>query len=391
MEQTLFLCPSFLVAVWGYRENGAKRRRLLLTIAILSGLRLVQMVLFPRKPALVVPGRDLPGRIVEWVKSSLPSPPGLAPVYPALCFALVVGAGALILLKRSGRRTAVCLGPAPRGSHGAAYLLAFLGTWSVFTIIVFLFLTEWFPPRYSHISSFGMNALLFLSLHAILAGDRSGNKRWVGVLFAGLILYSGVARFFNLRAIFGDLNRNRVLIEETLAPLVLPPNSQVVLSGLSRIPGGWLRASGYLMFTLKRRDVSGLIGIPGIGAFYNFDDHFNPKERGWRVRYSFTGLDLRRPVFLFARKEGVDGFAQLEYALQWRGTALSAPWTIHRFDKSSGRGEPVLSGSGWDEYLRALKTMDGQGIRQADILWGGPPTPEEWRRLSGGGASRGRE
>ncbi|NIM13860.1 MAG: hypothetical protein GTO45_17590, partial [Candidatus Aminicenantes bacterium] len=89
--------------------------------------------------------------------------------------------------------------------------------------------------------------------------------------------------------------------------------------GVNEFWGGWSRASGYLKFVLKRKDINGLIGPINSSNYYNFDDHFDPKTRGYRKRYYMSGLSMDKPVFFFIMDKEKKELKQLEYALQWRG------------------------------------------------------------------------
>ena len=113
-------------------------------------------------------------------------------------------------------------------------------------------------------------------------------------------------------------------MKRDLKKLKLPINSQIVISGMKGIDGGWFRSSGLLKFALQRRDVNGLLGEKDDTGYYNFDNHFNPKMRGWTKRYVMTGLSLDKPVFFFELKEKTNKLKQLEYALQWKGKTKNA-------------------------------------------------------------------
>jgi hypothetical protein len=272
------------------------------------------------------------------------------------------------------------------------YLYLFLICWAISSIVVFILFSGPYRIRYVHISAFGLNALFILSLIVILNRGWPRKFKFNIVILAGIIIFSGVYRYVVLNRYYSYLNQTRRIIVKDLEGVNLPENAQVVITGVkdfpeSWLPGGWARASGYLKFILKRNDITGLIGPVNSSEYYNFDNHFNPKVRRYRERWYMTGLSLDKPVFLFSLLENRQKLRQFEYALQWKGLTGDAPWTILKTNKKTGRLKPFLSGRGWRQYLTTLTGLEKQGISQSRILWGGPPTKEEWARLQRTGKS----
>jgi hypothetical protein len=95
------------------------------------------------------------------------------------------------------------------------------------------------------------------------------------------------------------------------------------------------------------------------------------------------------PVFLFVVDRCGTSLRQLDLALQWKGSTDAAPWKILRMDKVSGKAVALAEGVGMSGYVRTLGELEKSGIRQSDILWGGPPTQSERERLLGTRAETG--
>ena len=139
------------------------------------------------------------------------------------------------------------------------YLYAFFFCWYFFSIVVFLFFFASHFPRYTHISSFGVIALLVFSIHLFLY--KKNHRVFKILILAGLVIFSGTLRYINLKNIYDHRNSLTSVISKKLKNLefALPNKSQIVISTEGKIPGcaGWKRSSGYLKYILKRNDING--------------------------------------------------------------------------------------------------------------------------------------
>lgn len=372
MEQALFLFPPFVLAFWGYKKFAKKNILLLAGFTIIAVIRLIQTIVNPRGAAVVqsIPLDEIVRRISLYFQWSLPFP-NIDPVYLLIGFFGVIFVGFIQYLKPTGAE--------PKTSRVFLYILLFV--WAISAIFVFIFMSRDYPPRYVYISSFGLNAVFVFSAYVILKNLSHGKIKWHIPVFAVLIIFSGVSRYFKINEMYTHMNTTLAIVQRDLNKMQLPPHSQIVITGLKGIPGGWRRSSGYLQFALKRNDVNGLVGPVHSSEYYNFDNHFDPQLRMWDKRSVMTGLSLKKPLFLFYFDSKNGKLKPFEYALQWRGEKNDAPWTILRVDKTTGAQAPCVSGVGMEEYVSAIQGLQKNGIPQSEILWGGPPTKEEQKRL----------
>ena len=375
MEQALFLFPPFVLAFWGYKKFVKKNVFLLTGFTIIAVIRLIQTIVLPRDAAMpqALPFDEIVKRVSLYFQWSLPFP-NINAVCLVIIFMGIISAGFILYLKRPGAE--------PKTNR--IFLYFFLIVWAISTIFVFIFMSRDYSPRYTFISSFGLNALFVFSLYVILRDLSRGKFKWYLPVFAALIVFSGGLRYFTLKENYTRLNKPFSIVQRDLNKMRLPLNSQIVIIGIKGISGCWQKSSGYLQFALKREDVTGLVISSGKstgGGYYNFDNHFDPQQRGWGPRYRMTGLSTDQPVFLFRMDKKNAELKQLEYALQWKGEKKDAPWTILRVDKVFGQISSFFSGVGMDEYESAILELRKRGIAQTDILWGGPPTNEEQKRL----------
>jgi len=373
MEQALFLFPPFVLAFWGYKKFDKKNIYLISFFALIAFSRFIQMVLLPRVPIKKIPLDMILKRILTYFKWGLPFG-DIDPVYPVIIFLGIVSVGFILYLKQPGDE--------PKFNRIFLYIL-FLG-WAISTGFVFIFMSRYYIPRYVFISSFGLNALFVFSLYVILKKLFHGKFKLHIPVFAALILFSGISRYFTLNETYTPVNTDFSIIQRDLNKMSLPMDSQIVIVDIKGIAGGWERSSGYLQFALKRKDVTGLLGPIDHTGYYNFDNHFNRRIKGWEPRYNMTGLSLKQPVFLFRLDKKTGELNQLEYTLQWRGEKKDAPWTILKVDKITGKILPLVSGTGMEEYVSTLQELKKRGIPHSEILWGGPPTKAEQIRLEKG-------
>lgn len=381
MEQALFILPPLVLAFWGYRKFSKKHLFLILAFTLVGISKFLMMAIHPRKAMQIMSLDVMLDRIGIFFQWALPIP-GIPPLYASIFFLGIVFVGFYLYLKFPGEPSesySIFSHFSSRVHHVMVY--GYFLCWAVSNIFPIILLSIPYQPRYSYISMFGSHALFAFSIYTILKRFFPDKRRLGIVVFTGIILISGVSRTIHLNNIYAVGNSISAIISGDLNKIQLPLHSQIVIVNAKGFYGGWPRSSGYLQYTLKRNDLTGLIGRANQNGYYNFDNHFDPSLRKWARRYQMTGLVLEKPLFLFYFDEINGKLIQLEYALQWRGEKKDAPWTILKVDKTTGKILPLASGVGMEEYLSTLEKLNVSGIRQSDILWGGPPTKVEQERL----------
>lgn len=395
MEQSVFLFPPFAFLFWGYptfkaaapADRGSrkginkKQAQLISFFFIIAAAKLIQMIVVPSKPITKILPEEIFRRIGLYFKWSLPAP-DIAPLYITLLCLSFLAAGFIVFLKhprlsQKFNNNFLLL----KKKFTVLYLYGFFLCWVFSTIFIFICMSKPYSPRYTHISSFGLNAILIFSIYIILEKVLPGKNKLHIFVFSTIIIFSGISRYLNLKEIYVPRNETHSFIVNELSEKRFPAGSQIVISGIKGI-NGWYKASGYLKRALQRKDLNGLIGNYR-NINYNFYNHFDPKERRSGYLYNMTGLALKRPVFLFKMSKNKQKLEQLEYALHWQGKRKNVPWTILHTDKTSGEISPVISGFGLDEYMSIIEKLKMKGISQSDILWGGPPSAKELKRLQG--------
>lgn len=381
MEQSIFIFPPLAFAFLGFTKLNKKHIWLISSFFILALGKFIWVMSVPRYAPRDIPIKEMLKRVGLYFQWSLPYK-GIEPGYLITFFVVVILAGFILFIKNDNSISALInknFLHMKKKIYVLYFYALFIG-WSVSSIIVFICIGD-FWIRYTHISSFGLNAIFIFSLFVILNRGIFKKYKLHIFVFTGIIVFSGVARYLHLKRVYTTANHTQSIIIRDLNKQELPLNSQVVIAGVRELSPGWEGASGYLKFALKRNDINGLVGRTNASAYYNFDNHFNPEERRWGNRYLMTGLSIDRPTFLFFMLKEQEKLKQLEYALQWKGKTRRAPWTVLKFNKENGDISSFISGSGMKEYLLTLKDLKKKGIYQSDILWGGPPTKKERARL----------
>ncbi|MGD2091641.1 MAG: hypothetical protein PVH61_36040 [Candidatus Aminicenantes bacterium] len=394
MEQSLFLYPPLILAFIGYTQRSRKHFWLVSSFSIIAADKLMRMIVLQRKAAVSLPLEEIVNRIGLYFKWTLPFPE-IHPLLPVIISSAIIIPGFILHLKHTsntGRPIksfdhtfsnvwSPARPPTVGRKRHVLFLYAFFTCWSISSLVVFLAMVPYFIPRYTYIAAYGQVTLLILSLSAILGTEFFKKYKLHLIVPIGLVVFSGIYRYINLKEIYSTGNTSHAIIVKELNKIALPVNSQVVVAGAKGIPGCWLRTSGYLKFALKRNDIDGLVGQIDTIGYYNFDRHFDPRDRLLGRRYLMTGLSLDRPVFLFLLPEKSRRLVQFEYALEWKGKTKNSPWTIIHVDKKTGISSPLVSGTGMEEYLARIKELAERGISQEEIMWGGPPSKEEAARL----------
>jgi hypothetical protein len=352
MEQSLFLYPPLVLVFFGYTKRNRKHFWLVSLFSIIAADKLIRMIVLPRKSAASVPLEEIVNRIGLYFKWTLPSPE-VHPLFPVIISAAIIIPGFILHLEHASTAQRAIKGfdriyskvwpPAGTEKKHILYLYAFFICWCTSSIVVFLAMVPYFIPRYTYIPAYGQIALLIFSISAILRVGFFKKYKLHLIVPIGLVVFSGIYRYINLKEIYATGNTSHAIIVKELSKMALPLNSQVVVAGAEGIPGCWRRTSGYLKFALKRNDIDGLVGQIDTIGYYNFDRHFDPKDRILGRRYLMTGLSLDRPVFLFLLQEKSRRLVQFEYALEWKGETKNSPWTIIH-DKGIGEKRDITNG-----------------------------------------------
>jgi len=368
MEQALFLLPSFGLAFWGYKKF-ARKSILLMSLFTLTAIpQLIRAIINPRNSAKVyfIPLNEIVNRFLFYFQWSLPFP-NISPEYIVLIFSVLISTGFILFLKQSDNTFFT----------QRLFLYIFFIAWAVFNIFAFIFISPFYTPRLVYISSFGLNAIFVFSIYIILYSfSRTKFKLHIPV-FIIVIIFSGVLRYYNLDKMYSLINIDFSIIRNELAKKEFPPHSQIVIFGVKGISNAdnkeyieyqWKLSSGLLKYALKRKDISGFFYTPS-AEYFNYKNYFE------------IGLSMSQPVFLFGIDKKNGQLQQFEYALQWRGETMDAPWTILQADKTTGTLFPIFSGVSMKEYELTILALQNKGIHQSNILWGGLPTAEERIRL----------
>jgi hypothetical protein len=371
-EQALFLYPSVVLALALCSCESKKKWRLGGAFTLVAATKVAQILLLPRLQPASLAVDEIGYRAWQYLDWSLP--------IPRETWAYAIGLLAMIGVAVAALRR---LRPAPASASPrpgfTAKCLAVCLCWSLSTILVFLLSSQWYTVRYAYYSAFGLTAALALLLETQVVGLFGSAHAARAVIFGSLVVFSGLLRYEYLRDEYSGDNAFLAVIRRDVGSVDLPPMSQVVIAGNKSLGGGWYRSSGTLEYALRRPDVFGLIGAKDEGAHFNFDDHFDPRARGYSE--DMTGLSLDAPTFLFVADRGGTSLRRLDLALQWKGSTDAAAWKILRMDRVSGKASPLAQGIGMSAYTAALRELEKSGVRQSDILWGGPPTQAERVRL----------
>ena len=388
MEQSSFMFPALAIAIAFYTKPNKKHFYLLVPFTLITCYRVYRTLANPWGDVNTIHKYDV-AQIIARLKGSfyLASPLSSltgnwydvhSPAYPKstaiLILVIILLAGLALSLKNSqtfvDRENAFAY-MSPK-LH-VTYVYLFCAAWFLTNSIVFIAMSKEYTTRYFYISSFGLSPLLIFSIYIILKSLFGQKRLPVVLVLIAVMLFTGYKKNVFAYKMFGEYNSKQRTLVEALADYRLAPHSQIVFVGLMGGLGtdNWLTSSGYLQQALHRKDVEGLLAKT-TDSFY---DPFNSNERDWQ--YRVKGLDLSRPIFLF--KYGGGKTRQYEYALQWKkmllptgqGKVASAySWNVIKFDKISGMGTVIKSGTGSKEYADYLNVLALSNINGEDILWG---------------------
>ena len=249
-------------------------------------------------------------------------------------------------------------------------ILLLLGLfWVLCTSIVFLTVSRYYSPRYTHIPAFGINFIIVMSLWVLFNRFKVIPNRHVGLLLLliCLSLFSGVKRFQHINKVISPQNEVHESIIHDLKKYDIPDGSQIAIVEGHRIPTGgwWMYSSGFMKFSTDINDVTGIIGLEK--GFY---DPFGIDKRDFQYEHQMSGLDLDAPIFLFRQYcAAICELKQKKYALQW----MEGSWNLFEFDLKSGKIVNTSNGVGYDEYMDFI---DKHNLTAEDVIFSvGNPKP----------------
>lgn len=387
MELALFMAPPLILLWIFYRKSGKKQIYISLIFSMIGLSKFIQMIIFPRKFFQLNSVETIITRIMLYFQWGMPFP-DLPVIFSTAVVIGIIIWGYILWMKTpiiKSDRVKIFLNYSPGVQITLFY--SFFIVWSLSSILPSIFLSPVYRLRYAFIPLYGTTALMIYSIEIILEKLFPAKNKYYFIIISILILLAGgTSRFYYLKMKYAAGNEIQSIIIRDLKQIQLPFNSQIVITKLNkdfRARLDWAWSSGYYQFALKRKDLSGLLIPIHSNEYQNFGNPFHQVFSKQKWGYSITMLALDKPLFIFYFDDLSQKLVSMRYVLQWRGEKMDVPWTIYQCDISNGKISPWQSGTGMDEYQMVLEKMKQSGIRQATILWGGPPTDLELKRLKG--------
>jgi hypothetical protein len=268
----------------------------------------------------------------------------------------------------------------PRNKYfNFTYFFLFPLVWVAFSASPFLFFSEASTSRYFTVASVASGFLIITSLH-VIAGRYTNSKIPLVIISILVILSAGINRQFSVKNYFHDPQEQINSIRNTLASCNLPVNAQVVIAtpaakGLMIGYGVTTNSIGSLQFILNRRDVEGQIMKEK-----QFYDPFSLYKKPHRLRNA--DIDTLKSTFFFrCYQDDAGKNRRFYYALRWNDEkSKDSPWTIYKFD-DNGKKSNLVSGKGYDNYVKITDSLSLQGIKRDEIMFGGIPVKTDILRL----------
>ncbi len=397
LDFSIFFFPIFVFIIYAYRPLTRKHFLLMGSLSLVFLYKIAWMIAVPRDAAsgILLSLTKIHKRIDYYFLTMLPVPKWLNSIKdPVLVFVfLLIITGFILELRRSYHiynQKLLEVQPVTNGFYKAflekvpggrkqypgvdsiLFVYGFLVLWLVCTIAAFIFLSPHLNERYAYIPAFALIALLGISLQSIFNTLLPHKNRVLPLVFIGLIIFSGITRFTNLKKYYSRLNHRNEALIQLLGHYSFPPGSQIVLylSKWKNYWAVWDHSGGNLRFLLNRDDIDGLIGYNKT-KYYHFYNAFDMKDRRFGNKSYMRGLSSDRPLFLFVERK--NKLRQYRYALQWKEkeNMKNSPWIIFKISKKTGKAVPFLTGKGYEQYMLAVKSLAEKGIKQSRIMWGG--------------------
>jgi hypothetical protein len=368
-EVAIFLAVPLIALILG--KYSIRRESLIVTgvISMAAAYKAIYVVLNPYGRITSPQAFDLSSvldRIVKGVYYCFPNPGFIMspylPVFLLAFIALFFMVG-IAFPSRFGESATVPVTDPSRHRKTLIFACLFGLAWFICSFMPFS-VSHLFPSRYVYPAGFGLSLLIVVASYPLLARIRLGRLNLalpLLIIFAALV---GLQRLETLNKIFSVREEAHKGLREPLLSFDFPAGAQIVVVGPGTgnlyTWGRWPKSTGYLRYTLERRDVSGQLG-PEM-AFYN---PFLENSRGWS--YIMCGLSLDAPLFLF-RYDGTR-LSQFAYFLMWERRGPAQGWTIFRLDRAHGKVSPFASGQDKAAYELALEKLARDGVSPGEILW----------------------
>ncbi len=380
-ELVVFSVFPFILLMLYTSKFSKKLWALIVPLLLISGYRLVEVILYPRSASTPV---DLTWeQIITRLKISIVyvNPFGISNESILGILIIVFALLAIIvsvILKRK-RNDFVKLNirnPIQNIIKPYPFFIIFSIVWIASLSFPFIFFSKYFPNRYLFFAAFGVSLIISLGIYSIFYNVFKKNRMVLILLFTALIMNAGFHRIEALKKFFHPFNNYHKIFTKELSAYTFPLNSQIVITGRSALPTGgyWIWSSGALQYLLDRKDVSGILPYE-----YQYYNPFNAKA-GRNYSAKMTGLSLEFPVFFFRHQKT---FKQYSYALQWQvNDSAETTWNLFRFDPTTGIPDTVSQGRNYEDYKLALELLKEKGIEQEDIMFGTQPSQKDSLRLN---------
>jgi len=373
-DNAVFLFPAMILAIILYRRFNRQ------TVVLVAGHSVVFLVktlwiYFSPRPAaeiLLLGQAKIINRMRFYFLSMLPFPHNSPAKYVlpvAIIVFIVIIAGFVFLYLR---KPLVGFSSSVYGHLGCKsrvlFVYGFFFLWTTASIAAFIFFSRWQGERYSYIAAYGFNAIALISLHAILKQVLRERRKIILILLFGLVVFSGTARFFELKKIYRQFDSQQSIMRENLKDIRGVANAQVMIY----VPKGWSnfwthyeQNSGLLKYIMNKKDVSGL--FTDDESYYTL---YSPKRYVTCISRKMRALDWKRPLFFYACSYG--GCKQFEYVVKWKFIKKELRWKIHKMGKYTGTKTFLAGGKGLDGYKVAVKNLRERNIITGTLLWGDP-------------------
>jgi hypothetical protein len=381
------MLPVFLFLIFIFRKPSRKQFLLGAAFSLLAVLKTIMVILRPHGPVNSVtneiPASEMKDRIIHSMDFMNPLH-GLANIGVLNIIMLsIIIAGAIIVFMNDKRLKKILY---PGNSEDTTvnkhfyfvYYYLFPLVWLIFSVIPFLFFSQYLVSRYLSTTAIALNFMFIISI-SVIYGLFSSRKIPLAIILFLIVAVSGINRQQYFRKYYKALNKQYSELGQTLKNYSFPLGAQIIVTSsnrqLSLGYGITRRSNGVLQYVLKKRDAGGQ--IMSEKCFY---DPFQLLNKPWGNRY--VDIDTTKSTYLF-RCFNTDASQnrRLHYALRWADEqSKESHWSIFHFD-DKGTMSNLVKGSGYKAYEVALDKLSAMGIRPEDIMFGGIPSGEDSIRL----------
>lgn len=337
MDHAVFLAPFAIISFIGvvsWKAEKGKIISLASVIAILAIAKSIQILVFPTVSASV-PGDPsleiLITRLGMLARNTVP-------------FSFTLSGKAINIFVIWSILLVLLFFALAKSNKREKYIILYGILWVICSSFAIVTISRFYSPRLAHISGFGVNFIIVVSVYIIAKNFNNKYINYLSVfLIGGIVLFSGVSRIHIVNKIIKSPNKFHAVFTRMLHHYELPKNAQlVVLEGSLPTGGWWNYSTGYLKYATKREDITGLVG-PEVRNY----DPFNPQKRGFQQKDKMSGLALSDPIYIFKFEKHPDySFAQKEFALQ----TIDDSWKVYKLNKITGSSVEVATGTGEDDF-----------------------------------------